>query len=238
VHAFPSLQAVPFETGVCVHAPAEHASAVHGLPSSHEPEHVDPPPSDPKPSWHVTVAPEFMRTCAAARAPVNFDVFTVTSAWVATNSASICAPEFRLIPDDVSKYITSALAVSPDPVAGPAYDPLLKLAAPVTETVVAALTESVAPLFSVRDEKTYVPPVSESLAPELTVTAPYAPAASVREAPEFNVTAVVPAVAGGSVGGAGIAGNVETTPCVAPLFPITWSVSRGPSDAPLFRYVL
>jgi hypothetical protein len=197
-----------------------------------------PPPSDPKPSWHVTVAPEFISTCAAASAPVNFDVLTVTSAFVATKSASICAPELRLIPDDVSKYMTSDLAVSPVPDAGPAYDPLLKLADPVTDRTVAALTESVAPLFRVKDEKTYVPPVSDSFAPELTVTPPYAPAASVRVAPEFKVIVVVPAVAAGSAGGEGIAGNVETTPWVAPLFPITWSVSRGPSDAPLFRYVL
>ena len=39
-HALPSLHAVPFATGVCAHAPAEHESAVHGFPSSQEPEHV------------------------------------------------------------------------------------------------------------------------------------------------------------------------------------------------------
>ena len=49
------------------------------------------------------------------------------------------------------------------------------------------------------------------------------------------MTEVVPAVAAGSVGGAGIAGKVETVPYVAPLFPMMWSVSTGPSDAPLFR---
>jgi len=50
VHALPSLQVVPFATGVCVHAPAVHASVVHALPSSHEPEHVLPLPSEPSPS--------------------------------------------------------------------------------------------------------------------------------------------------------------------------------------------
>ena len=108
----------------------------------------------------------------------------------------------------------------------------------MTEIVVAALTDSVPPLLSVREEKTYVPPVSESFAPEFTVTLPYAPAARVLDAPEFSVTPVVPAVAGGREGGAGIAGKVESVPCVAPLFPMTLSVSMGPSDAPLFRYVL
>jgi hypothetical protein len=172
VHALPSLHAVPLLTGVCVQAPAEQASAVQGLPSSQEPGHEGLPTRDPNPSWQVTVAPEFMTICAAASAPVNFEVLTVTSALVARNSASTWAPEFRLIPAVLSKYITSAFAVSPDPAAGPAYEPLLKLADPVTERVVAALTESVAPLFSVRDEKTYVPPVSESVAPEFTMTLP------------------------------------------------------------------
>jgi hypothetical protein len=125
--------------------------------------------------------------------------------------------------------------VSPDPDAGPVNDPLLKLADPVTERVVAASTASVEPLFIVSEEKTYAPPVNESVALELTVTAPYAPALNVFEAPEFKVTAVVPAVAEGRAGGAGIAGNVETFPYVAPLLPMMWSVSRGPSDAPLFR---
>jgi hypothetical protein len=76
------------------------------------------------------------------------------------------------MPDDESKYITSALALSPEPEAGPADDPLPKLAPPVTESVVAALTASVPPLFRVSDEKSYVPPVSVSLAPEFTVTLP------------------------------------------------------------------
>ena len=84
-HAFPSLHDVPFVTGLCVHAPPEHASAVHGFPSSQDPE--QPPPSDPSPSWHVIVAPEFMLTCAATSAPVNFDVSTVTVAFVATKRA-------------------------------------------------------------------------------------------------------------------------------------------------------
>jgi hypothetical protein len=164
------LHAVPFVTGVCVHSPELHASVVHGFPSSHEPEQE--PPRDPNPSWQVTVAPEFIRTCAAASAPVKLDVFTVTSALVAMKRAWTLAPEFRLIPDNVSKYMTRALAVSPDPAAGPANDPLLKLAAPVTESVVAALAAIVAPLLSVSEEKTYVPPESESVAPEFTVTLP------------------------------------------------------------------
>ena len=135
-----------------MHVPPEHASVVQAFPSSHEPEQL--PPRDPNPSWQVTVAPEFMTTWAAASAPVNFDVFTVTSAFVAMKSAWTCAFEFREIPDDESKYITRALAVSPVPAAGPANEPLLKLAAPVTERLVAAVTESVAPLLSASDEKT------------------------------------------------------------------------------------
>jgi hypothetical protein len=151
-HAFVPVHVVPSATGVCVHVPPEHASVVQALPSSHEPE--QPPTSDPNPSWHVTVAPEFITTWAAASAPVNFDVFTVTSAFVAMKSAWTCAFEFREIPDDESKYITRALAVSPEPAAGPVNDPLPKLPAPVTESVVAALTASVPPLFMVSDEKT------------------------------------------------------------------------------------
>jgi hypothetical protein len=166
----------------------------------------------PNPSWQVTVAPEFITTCAAATAPVNFAVFTVTSAFVATKSAWIWAPEFRLMPEDVSKYTTSAFAVSPDPDAGPVNEPLLKLADPVIERVVAALTASVDPLFIVREAKTYVPPVSDSVAPEFTVTLPYAPAVMVFDAPEFSVTEVVPAVTDGSDGAAGIAGKFETVP--------------------------
>ena len=146
--AFVPVHVVPSATGVWVQVPAEHASVVQAFPSSQEPEQL--PFRDPNPSWHVTVAPEFMTTCAAASAPVNFDVFTVTSAFVATKSAWTWAPELRAIPDDESKYITRALAVSPEPAAGPANDPLLKLAAPVTESVVAALTESVAPLAMVK----------------------------------------------------------------------------------------
>ena len=171
VHALPSLHAVPLVTGVWVHVPAEQASAVHGFPSSHDPAHV--PPSDPKLSWHVTVAPEFMTTCAAASAPVNLEVFTVTSALVAMKSAWIWALALREIPADESKYITSALAVSPEPDLGPANDPLSKLAPPVTDRVVAAVTARVPP-FNVSEEKTYVPPVSVSVALGFTVTSPYA----------------------------------------------------------------
>jgi hypothetical protein len=54
--------------------------------------------------------------------------------------------------------------------------------------------------------------VSVSVAFEFTVTEPYAPAASVFVAPEFKVSEVVPAVAEGSAGGAGMAGKVETVP--------------------------
>jgi hypothetical protein len=49
------------------------------------------------------VAPEFIVTCAAARAPVNFEVFTLTAAFVAMTRAWICAPEFRFSVDDESK---------------------------------------------------------------------------------------------------------------------------------------
>ncbi len=44
VHALPSLHAVPFATGVCVHVPLTQASVVQALPSSHDPE------QDAKPS--------------------------------------------------------------------------------------------------------------------------------------------------------------------------------------------
>jgi hypothetical protein len=46
VHAFPSLHAVPFETGVFEHVPfVLHESVVHGLPSLHcAGVHVEPPP--------------------------------------------------------------------------------------------------------------------------------------------------------------------------------------------------
>jgi hypothetical protein len=135
-----------------VHVPEEHASVVQGFPSSHEPEQL--PPREPNPSWQVTVAPEFMTTWAAASAPVNFDVLTVTSAFVAMKSAWSCAFEFSEMPEDESKYITRDLAVRPEPDAGPANDPLLKLPPPVTESVVAAVTTSVPLLFSVSDEKT------------------------------------------------------------------------------------
>ena len=74
--------------------------------------------------------------------------------------------------------------MSPEPDAGPRNDPLPHDDEPVTESVVAAVTTSVPP-FSVNDEKTYEPPVSVSVAPELTVTAPYAPAAIVR-VPELS----------------------------------------------------
>jgi hypothetical protein len=54
----------------------------------------------------------------------------------------------------VSRYITNALALRPEPGAGPANEPLPKLASPVTERVVGAAPEIVAPLLSVSDEKT------------------------------------------------------------------------------------
>jgi len=44
-----------------------------------------------------------MTTCAAAIAPVNFDVFTVKSAFGATTSARTCEPELRLNPWAESK---------------------------------------------------------------------------------------------------------------------------------------
>jgi hypothetical protein len=92
-HAFPSLHAIPFETAVCVHVPALHASAVHGFPSSQDPEH---PPSDPKLSSHVTTEPVFIAICAAAIAPVKLDVLTETSAFVATTMARTCTLEFKV----------------------------------------------------------------------------------------------------------------------------------------------
>ena len=134
-----------------VFVPFVAPDATHAPPMTHEPAgHA----REPNPSWHVTVAPEFMSTCAAAIAPVNFAVFTVTSACVATKSACTSAPELESIPDDVSRYRTSALAVRPDPDAGPVTLPLLKLADPVMDSVVAAVTASVDPLFMVKDEKT------------------------------------------------------------------------------------
>ena len=62
-----------------------------------------PDTSDPNPSWHETVAPEFITTWAAASAPVKLDVLTVTFAFVARSSAWICAPEFRFRPDELVK---------------------------------------------------------------------------------------------------------------------------------------
>jgi hypothetical protein len=62
----------------------EHVSFVHVLRSSQPPAHAS---SEPNPSWQVTIAPELRTTCAAAMAPVNFDVSTVTRALVATRSA-------------------------------------------------------------------------------------------------------------------------------------------------------
>jgi hypothetical protein len=93
VQALPSLHAVPFATGVCVHAVPLHASVVHGFPSSQD--GGQPPPRNANPSWQVTVEPEFMFTCAAASAPTNFDVCTVTSAFVATKSAWTWASRSR-----------------------------------------------------------------------------------------------------------------------------------------------
>jgi hypothetical protein len=63
------------------------------------------------------------------------------------------------------------LAVRPELAAGPKKDPLLKLASPVIESVVAALTTSVALLLRVSDEKAYDPPESVSV-PPLTETLP------------------------------------------------------------------
>ncbi len=168
VQAFPSLHAVPFVAAACVHAPAEHASTVQGFPSSHDVEH----PVPPNPSWYVIIAPEFSATSFAASAPTKLDVLTVTTAFVATNSAWMDACEFRLMLEDVSQSSCSALAVSPDPDAGPIKELPPKFAAPVTESTVGALTITAPPLFSVRDEKTYVPPVRESVAPALTTTLP------------------------------------------------------------------
>jgi hypothetical protein len=62
--------------------------------------------------------------------------------------------------------------VSPELAEGPSTAPALKLAAPVIERVDAVLTVSVALLLRVSDEKTYVPPVSTSVAPALTRTVP------------------------------------------------------------------
>jgi hypothetical protein len=70
-----------------VHVPAVHVPTSQGLPLLHPPGHDPPPLSDPNPSWHVTVAPEFMTICLAAIAPTNFAVLIVTSAFVATTSA-------------------------------------------------------------------------------------------------------------------------------------------------------
>jgi hypothetical protein len=61
------------------------------------------PDSDPNPSWQVILAPEFITTWAAASAPVNWEVFTVIWAFVATTSAWIVAPELMLIPFDACR---------------------------------------------------------------------------------------------------------------------------------------
>jgi hypothetical protein len=87
-------------------------------------------------------------------APVKLVVLTVTSALGATTTARTVAPELTVTPADDAKDRTSDLAVSPDPDAGPTDEPLLKLPAPATDTVVGALTVSVAPLVSVSVEKT------------------------------------------------------------------------------------
>jgi hypothetical protein len=111
VHASASLHVVPsvtFEYCVVltlgwhvwhVFVPLLAPEATHA-PLIVQPEH---PPIDPSPSWQVTVAPEFIRTCAAAIAPVKADVFTVTKAFGATKSACTFAPEFTEIPADESK---------------------------------------------------------------------------------------------------------------------------------------
>ena len=91
-HALPLLQAVPLGAfgleqtpvdGLQTPTAPQGPDAVHVTPA-HK---FVPVVSDPKPSWQVTVAPEFITTCAAASAPVNCEVFTVTSAFVATTSA-------------------------------------------------------------------------------------------------------------------------------------------------------
>lgn len=87
------------------------------------------------------------------------------------------------------------------------------IAVPVIETVVAALTVSEELPFNVNDDITYVPPVSASVAPALTITVPYAPALRVF-VPVLTVTEVVPAVAAGATGAVGIAGKGETVPYV------------------------
>jgi hypothetical protein len=54
----------------------------------------------------------------------------------------------------------------------------------------------------------------------------------------LTVTAAVPAVAEGAVGSAGMAGKVDTVPCVAPALPVSAFVSTAPTDAPLLRNTL
>jgi hypothetical protein len=107
-HRFPVLQLVPFGAVGFEQTPVAGLQ-VPTMP--HGPDAVQVTPahrfgldtSDPKPSWQVMVAPLFMTTCAAASAPVNCDVLTVTCAFVARTSASIFTPLFRLRPDDESK---------------------------------------------------------------------------------------------------------------------------------------
>jgi hypothetical protein len=53
--------------------------------------------------------------------------------------------------------------------------------------------------------------------------------------PELRFTLAEPAVAEGIVGAAGIVGNEDTVPYVAPGLPRIWLVSIGPSETPLFR---
>jgi hypothetical protein len=112
VQASESLHAVPFgafgfeQTPVLgLHVPAtlQAPDAVHVTPAQRFVPASPLPPSVPKPSWNVIVAPEFIRTCAAASAPVSPDVSTVTLAFVAMTSAWSFEPELRLMPFDVSR---------------------------------------------------------------------------------------------------------------------------------------
>src|SRR5262249_4414184 len=100
VHALPSLQGVPSARAACVHAPPLQRSDVHASPSSHE---LGQSPSASSESSQLTVAPEPRSTWAAAMAPVNLDVLTVTSASGATKSARTVAPEPTLTALDASK---------------------------------------------------------------------------------------------------------------------------------------
>jgi hypothetical protein len=107
VQASPSVHEVPFAATGFEHTPVlgEQTPATWHASDAVQttPVHKFPASSDPNPSWNVTVPPEFITTCAAASAPVNCDVSTVTRDFVARTSAWSFAPEFRLMPEDVSK---------------------------------------------------------------------------------------------------------------------------------------